>query len=116
MPQGINNEEFEGTLLNDHPKDEFGDRWTPDCHSAFDSIIVKLTSAPILGFGNTKLPYVLHLFRRKLHRADFLDTSILFLIFVDLFLVRVFLLFLFFFLLPFLYLVVPVLLHLFEIE
>lgn len=43
-----------------NPKEEFGDRWTPDCQSAFDSIIGKLTSAPILGFAKPKLPYVLH--------------------------------------------------------
>ncbi len=43
-----------------NPKEEFGDRWTPDCQSAFDAIIGRLTSAPVLGFVNTKLPYVLH--------------------------------------------------------
>ncbi len=43
-----------------NPKEEFGDRWTPDCPSAFDFIIGKLTSAPVLGFANPKLPYVLH--------------------------------------------------------
>ncbi|XP_051953222.1 retrovirus-related Pol polyprotein from transposon opus [Xyrauchen texanus] len=48
----------EGSYFN--PKEEFGDRWTQDCQSAFDSIIGKLTSAPVLGFANPKLPYVLH--------------------------------------------------------
>lgn len=43
-----------------NPKEEFGDRWTQDCQSAFDSIIGKLTSTPVLGFANPKLPYVLH--------------------------------------------------------
>lgn len=43
-----------------NPKEEFGNRWTPDCQSAFDTIIGKLTSAPVLGFADPKLPYVLH--------------------------------------------------------
>lgn len=40
--------------------DLFGDRWTPACQTAFDTIIKKLTTAPILGFADTKLPYILH--------------------------------------------------------
>lgn len=43
-----------------HPKDLFGDRWTASCQMAFDSIIQKLTTAPVLGFGDPKLPYTLH--------------------------------------------------------
>lgn len=43
-----------------NPKEEFCDRWTPKCQEAFDSIIGKLISAPILGFADPKLPYVLH--------------------------------------------------------
>lgn len=43
-----------------NPKEEFHERWTPECQIAFDSIIDKLTSAPVLGFANPKLPYVLH--------------------------------------------------------
>ena len=43
-----------------NPKDLFRDRWTPACQSAFDIIIEKLTTAPILGFANPKLPYILH--------------------------------------------------------
>ncbi|RXN11607.1 Retrovirus-related Pol polyprotein from transposon 412 [Labeo rohita] len=42
------------------PKLPFESRWTTDCQKAFDSIIGKLTSAPILGFADPKLPYVLH--------------------------------------------------------
>ncbi len=43
-----------------HPKDPFGDRWTPLCEEAFQSVIEKLTTAPVLGFADTKLPYFLH--------------------------------------------------------
>lgn len=43
-----------------NPKDIFGDRWTPACQAAFDTIIEKLTTAPILGFADPKLPYILH--------------------------------------------------------
>ena len=43
-----------------HPKEIFGERWTHTCQQAFDSIIEKLTSAPVLGFANPKLPYLLH--------------------------------------------------------
>lgn len=43
-----------------NPKDLFGDRWTPACQTAFDIIIEKLTTAPILGFADPKLPYISH--------------------------------------------------------
>ncbi|KAL0199310.1 hypothetical protein M9458_007850 [Cirrhinus mrigala] len=43
-----------------NPKDLFGDRWTPACQAAFDTLIEKLTDAPILGFADPKLPYILH--------------------------------------------------------
>lgn len=43
-----------------NPKDLFGDRWTPACQAAFDTIIEKLTSAPVLGFADPKQPYILH--------------------------------------------------------
>lgn len=43
-----------------NPKDLFGDRWTPACQAAFDTIIEKLTTAPILGFADPKLSYILH--------------------------------------------------------
>lgn len=43
-----------------NPKDLFGDRWTPACQAAFNTIIEKLTTAPILGFADPKLPYILH--------------------------------------------------------
>lgn len=42
------------------PKEPFGERWTPDCQKAFEEIIEKLTSSPVLGFANPKLPYILH--------------------------------------------------------
>lgn len=43
-----------------NPKDLFGDRWTSACQTAFDSLIEKLTTAPVLGFADSKLPYILH--------------------------------------------------------
>ena len=43
-----------------NPKEPFNERWTPDCQKAFDAIIEKLTSAPVLGFADPKLAYVLH--------------------------------------------------------
>lgn len=43
-----------------HPKEPFADRWTSACQQAFENIIDKLTSAPVLGFANPKLPYTLH--------------------------------------------------------
>lgn len=43
-----------------NPKDSFGDRWTPACQAAFDAIIEKLTTTPILGFADPKLSYILH--------------------------------------------------------
>lgn len=42
------------------PKEPFAQRWTPSCQEAFNLIIKKLTSAPVLGFANPQLPYVLH--------------------------------------------------------
>ena len=42
------------------PKRPFGDRWTDRCELAFNTIIEKLTTAPVLGFADPKLPYVLH--------------------------------------------------------
>ncbi|KAL1274976.1 hypothetical protein QQF64_027790 [Cirrhinus molitorella] len=42
------------------PKADFDSRWTTDCQNAFDSIIEKLTSTPVLGYADPKLPYVLH--------------------------------------------------------
>uniref|UniRef100_A0A3B3SGH8 Gypsy retrotransposon integrase-like protein 1 n=1 Tax=Paramormyrops kingsleyae TaxID=1676925 RepID=A0A3B3SGH8_9TELE len=42
------------------PREPFGKRWTPSCQEAFETIIDKLTTAPVLGFANPKLPYVLH--------------------------------------------------------
>ncbi|KAK7899349.1 hypothetical protein WMY93_020202 [Mugilogobius chulae] len=41
-------------------KEPFGERWTVDCQKAFEVLIDKLTSAPVLGFANPKLPYILH--------------------------------------------------------
>ncbi|RXN38838.1 Pol poly [Labeo rohita] len=41
------------------PKEQFGDRWTQECQRAFDTMIEKLASAPVLGFTDPSLPYVL---------------------------------------------------------
>ncbi|KAK7159830.1 hypothetical protein R3I94_005997 [Phoxinus phoxinus] len=41
-------------------KEQFGDRWTDACQNAFDDVISKLTSAPVLGFADPRLPYTLH--------------------------------------------------------
>ena len=43
-----------------NPKEPFADRWTPACKAAFEAIVTKLTSSPILGFANPKIPYILH--------------------------------------------------------
>ncbi len=42
------------------PKVPFGGRWTESCQQAFDTLIEKLTTAPVLGFADPKLPYELH--------------------------------------------------------
>ncbi|CAI5692272.1 unnamed protein product [Oreochromis niloticus] len=42
------------------PKTPFGERWTPSCDLAFKTIIEKLSTAPVLGFADPKLPYTLH--------------------------------------------------------
>ena len=41
-------------------KQPFGGRWTPQCQAAFQSLIEKLTTAPVLGFADPKSPYILH--------------------------------------------------------
>lgn len=42
------------------PKQPFDARWTPQCQQAFTTLIEKLTTAPVLGFANPSLPYILH--------------------------------------------------------
>lgn len=42
------------------PRAPFAERWTHSCQAAFDCIKEKLTSSPVLGFANPKIPYVLH--------------------------------------------------------
>lgn len=49
-----------GTAQYHNPKDPFGARWNVDCQTAFDEIIEKLTSAPVLGFADPTLPFTLH--------------------------------------------------------
>lgn len=43
-----------------NPKELFNERWMPECQKAFDTIIEKLTTAPVLGFADPQLPYTLH--------------------------------------------------------
>lgn len=43
-----------------NPKEPFGGQWTADCQQAFETLITKLTEAPVLGFADPMLPYVLH--------------------------------------------------------
>lgn len=47
-----------GTYLD--PKQPFKEKWTCDCQKAFEMIITKLTTAPVLGFADPKQPYILH--------------------------------------------------------
>lgn len=42
------------------PKEPFGGRWTATCQRAFEILIEKLSTAPVLGFADPKLPYVVH--------------------------------------------------------
>ena len=41
-------------------KSPFAEKWTSKCEEAFKTLIEKLTTAPILGFANSSLPYILH--------------------------------------------------------
>lgn len=41
-------------------KSPFAEKWTVKCEQAFRTLIEKLTTAPILGFANPRLPFVLH--------------------------------------------------------
>lgn len=43
-----------------NPKELFADRWTPACQQAFEEIIEKLTTAPVLAFADPRKPYILH--------------------------------------------------------
>ncbi len=42
-------------------KQPFNERWTSDCQNAFDTLVEKLTTAPVLEFANPKEPYILHI-------------------------------------------------------
>lgn len=47
-------------IPNHNPHEPFGSRWTSTCQQAFEIIIEKLSTAPVLAFANSKLPYILH--------------------------------------------------------
>ncbi|RXN31227.1 Retrovirus-related Pol polyprotein from transposon 412 [Labeo rohita] len=42
------------------PKGKLGDRWDVSCQEAFETIVKKLTTAPVLGYADSRLPYILH--------------------------------------------------------
>lgn len=41
-------------------KQPFDERWTPKCQLAFENLIDRLTTAPVLGFADPKQSYILH--------------------------------------------------------
>lgn len=41
-------------------KKPFNEKWTPSCEEAFKTLIERLTTAPVLGFADSKQPYILH--------------------------------------------------------
>ena len=43
-----------------NPTEPFGSAWTPECQHAFDTLIEKLTTSPVLGFVDYNKPFVLH--------------------------------------------------------
>uniref|UniRef100_A0A8C6PSX4 Gypsy retrotransposon integrase-like protein 1 n=3 Tax=Nothobranchius TaxID=28779 RepID=A0A8C6PSX4_NOTFU len=43
-----------------NPKEPFGNRWSQDCEKSFQTIIEKLTTSPVLGYADAKLPYLVH--------------------------------------------------------
>lgn len=42
------------------PRRPFADKWTANCDESFNTLIHKLTTAPVLGFADAKQPYILH--------------------------------------------------------
>ena len=42
------------------PKKPFAEKWTTKCDESFNTLIHKLTTAPILGFADAKKPYIVH--------------------------------------------------------
>lgn len=41
-------------------KQSLAGKWDDECQVAFDAIIQKLITAPVLGFADWKLPYIVH--------------------------------------------------------
>lgn len=41
-------------------KRPFNEKWSSECEEAFQTLIHKLTTAPVLGFANPRNPYILH--------------------------------------------------------
>lgn len=50
----------ESSSLCHDAKQPFNERWTTQCQHAFETLIDRLTTAPVLGFANPKQPYILH--------------------------------------------------------
>lgn len=48
------------TFTNADFRKPFGSRWTTECDVSFQTLIEKLTTAPVLGFANPRSPYILH--------------------------------------------------------
>ena len=48
------------TALNHDANQHFNEKWTPKCQLAFETLINRLTTSPVLGFANPKQPYILH--------------------------------------------------------
>lgn len=42
------------------PKKKFAEKWTSKCDEAFNTLINKFTTAPLLGFADAKKPDILH--------------------------------------------------------
>ena len=58
LRKGCKSSPGDGKYLN--PKEPLGERWRDACQQAFESIIEKLTSSPVLGYADPKLQYFLH--------------------------------------------------------
>lgn len=60
IPSRRNRSKHPSAVKSLDAKQPFNERWTAQCQSAFDTLIDKLTTAPVLGFANPSQPYILH--------------------------------------------------------